>query len=1571
MNIPSLEISDRPASSRSESDSIEPSKGLLAAWLPQIIIFTVVGSLILGGTMLYFIHNKLVKKDGQHLALIAANIADKLRTNVMDRKTDLTFLALAVSQEEYDPHLFLNQVAKMGQENRAYFAVMILSLDGRVTESSIPDLVGQDLSEEPVLTQVRKDQAFHVDDAKPLKFFQDRRGLTLAAPILGEGKRLQGFVLGFVGTAFLRQAFEFTTHALDIQHGKHSTFEWQLLKRDGSVIVDSVLKEEGNLNLQSLGVPSALLVGNNPTGYVEEQHLRRHVPVITGYAKTGDINGLPDSQWHVLVRRDRQAVLAGLQEIESQFILVGVGLLIPLMALLFVATRKLRNAYADTTHALKLVAEEKTQLAAVTNRLQLATKSAHMGIWEWDVLHNTLTLDEHMDALYGIQPQNFSGTYEAWIQAIHPDDQDRIHQEIQLARKDKKEFHAEFRVIWPDQSIHWLESHAMVEGNSTGTVLCMIGISVDITQRKQAEEQFRLGVEAAPSGMLMVNEEGHITMVNSLTCEQFGYSRDELIGQPIEILVPQRFRSTHPEKRAGFFANPEHRAMGSGRDLFGLRKNGSEFPVEIGLNPVRTDQGHFVLASVVDITQRKQAEEQFRHIVEGAPSGMIMVNEQGQITLVNALTCSNFGYTREELLHQPIEVLIPERFRATHPEKRTNFFANPEHRAMGKGRELFGLRKDGSEFPIEIGLNPICTEQGNFVLASVVDITDRKLAEQEREERNILVAFEAKIIKILNEIHDVQALLQACSEVMVEYLHVAFARIWILRPDEQILELQASAGLYTHLDGSHGRIPVGQFKIGKIASERKPHLTNHVIGDPQVPEQDWAKEHGMVAFAGYPLLMEHKVLGVMGVFSQQALSPRTLHVMELVGARISQALDRIYTEKKIQALAARNALLLTSAGEGIYGIDTQGIATFVNPAAAKMLGYTPEELLGIPMHSKVHYAKPDGAPYPREECPMYAAFQDGVAHIIDNEVLWRKDGTSFPVLYTSTPARDVEGNIVGAVVTFSDITERKHAEEELRDREHRLSMIVESAPNGLIMADEHGHMMMVNSQLESIFGYSREELLGQPVEILIPERFHQSHVNHRREYEANPEPRKMARGRELLGLHKNGTEIPIEISLKPIQLGKKRMMLAMVVDLTELKQSQAMAEELSKRNELILESAAEGIYGVNVEGNAIFINPAGAHMLGYEPEELLGKPMVATVHHTKSDGTPNTLVTCPTKTELQDAMANEVMWRKNGTAFPVEYTRTPLWDQTHLVGAVTTFRDITERKQAEEALLKWTQALERSNKELDDFAYIASHDLKEPLRGIHNYSRFLIEDYATLLGEEGSEQCQTIMRLSQRMEELINTLLYYSRLGRTDLAIRDVDLDRVVLDVLDTLKPRLEEENVSIRYPNPLPTLRCDEARVGEIFRNLITNSMKYNDKPDKWIEIGCEAMGSETRETLGVKRAAEDGTENEDMPPSHKRPATSNKGLKFYVRDNGIGIPEKHFGDIFRIFKRLQGRDKFGGGTGAGLTIIQKIVHRHGGKIWVESTVGEGTTFWFTLESSSLSSPAGQMQLPSMPTSV
>lgn len=323
--------------------------------------------------------------------------------------------------------------------------------------------------------------------------------------------------------------------------------------------------------------------------------------------------------------------------------------------------------------------------------------------------------------------------------------EDRLEEEARIQREAVERTLAVYESVRrrKDGSRVHLSVSTQAIRDDKGAPLYLLSTKKDVThlkiqrESKLVEAKFRDLLESTPDAIVMVNVTGRIVLTNSQAEKVFGYQRDELIGQPIEMLLPGRFRGGHVAHRTSYLSTPRARPMGAGLELYGLRRNGDEFPVEISLSPIETEEGTMVMSAVRDISDRRKAEQKFRGLLESAPDAMVIVNRDGKIVLVNSQAVTLFGWKPEELLDQSIEMLVPARFRNVHPGHRGGFFTTPKPRAMGAGLELFGLRKDESEFPVEISLSPLETEEGLFVSSAIRDVTERKRFEQTLREKNI------------------------------------------------------------------------------------------------------------------------------------------------------------------------------------------------------------------------------------------------------------------------------------------------------------------------------------------------------------------------------------------------------------------------------------------------------------------------------------------------------------------------------------------------------------------------------------------------------------------------------------------------------------------------------------------------------------------------------------------------------------------------------------------------------------------------------------------------------------------
>ncbi len=497
-----------------------------------------------------------------------------------------------------------------------------------------------------------------------------------------------------------------------------------------------------------------------------------------------------------------------------------------------------------------------------------------------------------------------------------------------------------------------------------------------------------------------------------------------------------------------------------------------------------------------------------------------------------------------------------------------------------------------------------------------------------------------------------------------------------------------------------------------------------------------------------------------------------------------------------------NTLILNAAGEGVLGLDLEGRHTFVNPAATKMLGFTIDELLGQPSHALWHHTHANGSPYPATDCPIYGAYKEGQVYHGETEVFWRKDGTAFPVQYTSTPINDELGELAGAVVTFRDISERREAERTIA--------------------------------------------------------------------------------------------------------------------------------ELRRQNEYILNSAGEGIFGLDLEGRHTFVNPAAATMLGYEVGELLGESSHTLWHHTKEDGSHFPQEECPIYGAYNDGFVHrgtdELFWRKDGSSFSAHYCSTPLRnEQGILMGAVVTFQDITEQRRVAAQLLEAAKLAEVS-RVLGNVGHDIKNMLMPVLTGTSLLEDELAEVFAFVLKEDAktwtqskttcTELTEMITNNARRIQDRVREIADAVKGVTSEAIFSPCTLHDVVKGVFKSLQISAKEKGVVLyaKGLETLPIIQADERRLFAALYNLTGNAIPEI-QPGGSVTISGQA--------------------------------NSDKGvLKLVVADTGKGMSA----DIReRLFTSNAISTKVGG-TGLGTKIVKDVIDAHQGQITVESEEGKGTTFHLTL---------------------
>jgi len=618
------------------------------------------------------------------------------------------------------------------------------------------------------------------------------------------------------------------------------------------------------------------------------------------------------------------------------------------------------------------------------------------------------------------------------------------------------------------------------------------------------------------------------------------------------------------------------------------------------------------------------------------------------------------------------------------------------------------------------------------------------------------------------------------------------------------------------------------------------------------------------------------------------------------------------------SIEARYRGLLEAAPDSMVLVDANGQIVLSNHQAEKQFGYGRDELLGQPVKNIIPVGFAER---------LIADGTRGAAEALAQQIgtgielaARRKDGIEFPIEIMLSPLQSGDGVLV--VAAIRDISVRKAAEEHLSQMEARYRGLLEAAPDAIVVVNELGEIILLNVQAEKQFGYRRDELLGQQVRAIIPEGFAERLIADGTRTAAEALAQQIGTGIELSGRRKDGSEFPIEIMLSPLQSADGILVTAAIRDITERKLAERHLAQMESRYRGLLEAAPDAMLLMNTDGLIVLLNLQAEKQFGYRRDELAGRPLRTVIPEVWTIIADVKQRVAGALRSADNSQAQEIGAgiefngrRKDDTDFPIEVTLSILRTVEGVLVTVA-IRDITTRKNAEARLLQTMQELNRSNEELGQFAYIASHDLQEPLRMVASYTQLLSKRYKGRLDADADEFIAFAVDGANRMQLLIQDLLAYSRIGTKGTPALLTSSESALERALVNLGGAVEDSGALVTHDS-LPEVLADPRQLVQLFQNLVGNAIKYQGTGVPTIHVSC----AQNAQAMWA----------------------------FSVRDNGLGIDPKYFERIFGMFQRLHKREEFAG-TGIGLAICKKIVERHGGVIGVESQLGQGSTFRFAL---------------------
>lgn len=589
----------------------------------------------------------------------------------------------------------------------------------------------------------------------------------------------------------------------------------------------------------------------------------------------------------------------------------------------------------------------------------------------------------------------------------------------------------------------------------------------------------------------------------------------------------------------------------------------------------------------------------------------------------------------------------------------------------------------------------------------------------------------------------------------------------------------------------------------------------------------------------------------------------------------------------------------------IVSIDKDGNIVFLNDAAVEFWGKPSEEIIGTNFADHLRPEDIEKAQVALQE--MIKSKGQVKGFITQMEI----SGETRKVAWNGVAVFDDDGNYIGAQATGKDLTEFLRTEEELKWSRRHFQRLFEVLVDPVVIVDMNGKILELSQSAEEILGFQREEFVGRHfMEIDVTTDKSKALMLKNLE--------RMKKGKYISPytievVAKDGKKLLYELTPAKLMYKTEPAILGIFHNITEQKRVEEKLRASEERFKYFLENAPEAIWVQDTSGIFLDGNKRAEELTGYKREELIGKNMLETLVSPES---VTRLLETFKPTKLGEISGpNEVeMIKKDGSRIPVEASTIPI-QRDEKINIIGIARDIADRKKAEEAIKEANRLLKKSNEELENYTYAVSHDLKAPLRTIKSFGSFLLEDYEDKLDETGQDYLNRMVKASSHMDAMIEDLLVLSRVGRQFTEIEKVDLNKLLKEILADLEATIKERSAEV-VVDKLPTLSIHRVWKRQLFMNLISNALKFNESKKPKIEV---LYGERDNDHL------------------------------FKVRDNGIGIEEKYLDRIFNLFERAPTEKKYEG-TGAGLAICKKIVEQHGGKIWVESTPGKGSTFLFNI---------------------